>query len=384
MIGLGIGIVALVALACGGGWQLYRRLSKPDFERLGGTVLVYEVDSDAPSAEPLDVEALAVAVRRRLDPANVAGITVLPAGKNRVEVRIPRAGPDHAGQVRGAKELLAQSGTLEFRILANEVDDPDAIEAARRLLAEARVKPDLRAALEERARRGAPPPSPPPPAAKKAFPDGRTYTWYEVGPSQRQTLSLDNAAEKDPGRDELWKQAAEARDKGEPLTLPLGRCLLYSRACEDRRLSEHERADKKYEYFLLARDPDIDTATRQPKEITGRDLESLNSDQDARMQPAIRIRFTEQGGRRLSELTSQNGPSRDSGNPFYRYLAIILDGQITSAPRLTSAIGRDAQITGNFTQVEVDRLVAVLRAGSLPAPLKPVPVSEAEVVPAKR
>jgi preprotein translocase subunit SecD len=52
-------------------------------------------------------------------------------------------------------------------------------------------------------------------------------------------------------------------------------------------------------------------------------------------------------------------------------LAIILDNNVYSAPVIREKIpsGR-AQITGNFTEEEARDLAIVLRAGSLPAPLK--------------
>jgi preprotein translocase subunit SecD len=48
-------------------------------------------------------------------------------------------------------------------------------------------------------------------------------------------------------------------------------------------------------------------------------------------------------------------------------VAIVLDGLVVSAPRITEAIrGGSAQITGNFTQVEAQDLANVLKYGSLP------------------
>jgi preprotein translocase subunit SecD len=48
-------------------------------------------------------------------------------------------------------------------------------------------------------------------------------------------------------------------------------------------------------------------------------------------------------------------------------VAIVLDGLVVSAPRINEAIrGGNAQITGNFTQVEAQNLANVLKYGSLP------------------
>src|SRR2546430_7638247 len=47
-----------------------------------------------------------------------------------------------------------------------------------------------------------------------------------------------------------------------------------------------------------------------------------------------------------------------------------------SAPTINSEIRERGQIAGSFSQREVDALVNILRAGALPASLKPKPVSE--------
>src|SRR5262249_3621842 len=54
----------------------------------------------------------------------------------------------------------------------------------------------------------------------------------------------------------------------------------------------------------------------------------------------------------------------------------ILDGLVMSAPTINSEIRERGQITGSFSQREVDNLVNILRAGALPASLKQQPVAE--------
>ncbi|MBS27419.1 MAG: protein translocase subunit SecD [Alphaproteobacteria bacterium] len=78
-------------------------------------------------------------------------------------------------------------------------------------------------------------------------------------------------------------------------------------------------------------------------------------------QPIVSFRFDTAGGRRFGELTSDN---------VGRRLAIVLDREVVSAPRIQSAIvGGSGIITGRFTVQEVNDLSLVLRAGALPAPL---------------
>ncbi len=58
------------------------------------------------------------------------------------------------------------------------------------------------------------------------------------------------------------------------------------------------------------------------------------------------------------------------------YLAIVLDKVVISAPRINSAIlGGSGEITGSFTQVEVNNLAVQLRYGSLPIPLRVIEIN---------
>ena len=76
-------------------------------------------------------------------------------------------------------------------------------------------------------------------------------------------------------------------------------------------------------------------------------------------QPYVSLQFSSVGARRFAELTGQNVGKR---------MAIVLDGNIHSAPVIRERIGGGrAQITGHFTMEEAKDLAIVLRAGALPA-----------------
>ncbi|KAA0258679.1 protein translocase subunit SecD [Deferribacter autotrophicus] len=79
-------------------------------------------------------------------------------------------------------------------------------------------------------------------------------------------------------------------------------------------------------------------------------------------EPYVWIKFDSAGSRLFEEITRNNVGKR---------LAIVLDNNVYSAPVIREAIaGGEAQITGNFTMEEAKDLAIVLRAGSLPAPVK--------------
>ncbi len=73
------------------------------------------------------------------------------------------------------------------------------------------------------------------------------------------------------------------------------------------------------------------------------------------------LRFTSAGSRKFSKITAEN---------VGRVLAILLDDNIKSAPRISEEIlGGEARITGNFTSDETLAIVSVLNSGALPLPL---------------
>ncbi|MEY4946967.1 MAG: protein translocase subunit SecD, partial [Planctomycetota bacterium] len=133
-------------------------------------------------------------------------------------------------------------------------------------------------------------------------------------------------------------------------------------------MPKDRESEKKYEYFLLTRN------TEAGKEITGDFLSSARRGMDGKGDLTVDFRFSAEGGNRFYELTNRNRPASKDG--FKRHLAIVLDGQIRSAPVLNQAIRTDGQISGSFTPADIDTLVRILRAGALPATLKPQPVSE--------
>ncbi|NUQ66498.1 MAG: protein translocase subunit SecD, partial [Pirellulales bacterium] len=108
--------------------------------------------------------------------------------------------------------------------------------------------------------------------------------------------------------------------------------------------------------------------------VTGGYLTRAVPDVDQRGRPCVRFFFNAAGGSRFSGLTGNNLP--DEVQNFSRKLGIILDGFLQSAPAIQSTISQQGEITGDFTKQEVQELVDVLNAGSLPAALSKQPISQ--------
>lgn len=89
---------------------------------------------------------------------------------------------------------------------------------------------------------------------------------------------------------------------------------------------------------------------------------------------AVDFQFNGAGAERFGRLTSNNLPDAQNRG---KHLAVILDGDVFTAPTINSVITDRGQITSPaYTErPPVERLVEVLNAGSLPTALKKEPVS---------
>lgn len=96
--------------------------------------------------------------------------------------------------------------------------------------------------------------------------------------------------------------------------------------------------------------------------LTGDTISDARVGYDQFNKPYVIINFNSTGARRFEELTGESVGKR---------MAIVLDGKVYSAPVIQEKIrGGRASITGSFTTEEAHDLAIVLRAGSLPAPVK--------------
>ena len=96
--------------------------------------------------------------------------------------------------------------------------------------------------------------------------------------------------------------------------------------------------------------------------VTGEELVDAQPTFDQNGQPAVSFRFNPGGARKFGNYTANN-----VGALF----AIVLDGEVISAPQIREAItGGSGQITGNFSVEESSELSILLRAGALPAPMQ--------------
>jgi hypothetical protein len=288
-------------------------------------------------------------------------------------------------------ELPQIGDGLEFRIVANEMDDAEAIAESAASLHGADLTPAQRAELADLQAKGLPPPGPRRPgdgAPREFIPRNRksrhAYAWVELGPQMRITIDLANdilfmtrhpgVVDRRPNQGPFWQEMEAARIQGRATTLLdhnqrklLQGALFYSRECKNQNLTEEQRQKKKIDYFVLTRLAEIDAdgalvAWGTSRAVTGKYLTRVFSAPGFDGRPTLHFNFNGTGETLMHHLTASN--LHDDHER--RVLAMIFHGMVVSAPSINSRIGREGQISGNFMPRELDKIVAVLHEGMQP------------------
>ncbi|MBU0715834.1 MAG: protein translocase subunit SecD [Verrucomicrobia bacterium] len=249
-------------------------------------------------------------IRNRVDALGVAEPLIYPEKHNRVVVQIP--GLKDADRDRAAK-LIQSAAFLVFSIVHEDNDK-------------------LVSALFEKG------------LAPEGFQIGQAVSSGRREVYRRDTQKVPDEA-----------MTAEFRAKMERFQAPPG----YRFMLEER----HEEGQKIYSPYFV----------KQRYELRGDTLKNAGIEYDQLGQPYVTLKFDSKGARRFARVTADYAPggAKNPNPEGRRYLAIIMDDRLYSAPFLKTAIyGGEAIIEGNFTLKDAQDLSIVLRAGSLPAPVQ--------------
>ncbi len=108
-------------------------------------------------------------------------------------------------------------------------------------------------------------------------------------------------------------------------------------------------------------DAEMTDADLEPAAFTGEILQNASTVYDSLNRPTVDFQIRNQDARAFGEFT---------GGAVGRRMAIVLDGNVVSAPTINARISDRGQITGQFTVDEASDLSLVLRSGSLPISLR--------------
>ncbi|MFH0777481.1 MAG: protein translocase subunit SecD, partial [Candidatus Eisenbacteria bacterium] len=284
----------------------------------GGMHLVLEVDmADLREQEAQDaVDRAKEIIENRVNQFGVAEPLIQKQGQNRIVVQLPGL----LDPLR-AKSLIGQTALLEF-VIVKTPDDARALLERLDTFVATRV-----------------------PAAK----DTADYAYFDpLKPISSRMLTLDHGgvffSEEDVPDVRRFLTEASA-DSAIPMDARLawGTEIFYFQGRPGKIL-----------FFLEKR-----------TELTGAEVATarvgMDLDPERPNSPGVLLNMTRRGATTFSRVTGTN---------VGKQLAILLDGNVRSAPVIRQKIPRgEASITGSFTDKDAMDLSIVLRAGALPAPL---------------
>ncbi|MFG3036508.1 protein translocase subunit SecD [Streptomyces sp. NPDC048330] len=100
-----------------------------------------------------------------------------------------------------------------------------------------------------------------------------------------------------------------------------------------------------------------------PAEVEGKDVDKAKAAIDQRSgQWIVDMEFTDGGSKKFQAITSKLSAQTDPQNRF----AIVLDGEVVSAPSVRTTLSASAQISGSFNQQSAQDLGNILAYGALP------------------
>jgi len=349
----------------------------------GGTILAYELDKEdrnaalASGGNPEELmKRLIAAISKRVDPAGVKQVQLRSIGGDAIEVVVPEVDPTEVAML---KKILQTTGHLEFRILADPRVDQAIIERARR--SDWKVEdPNV--------------------DARRDSDDQKTEYLIELAEDMEQERLSAKPGEKPavvptivilagrPGAqwiDVPEKDAAAARADKQLVTrtvdgktqklVVLGevQARWFQIGKDEKGRSRVDSLDRNVVSRPSRRGEGFDVLVLMDSQnVEGKYLKSARSSVGTGLQNEVLFEFNSDGARLFGDLTGANVPK----GSLVRKLGILLDDELLSAPNLNDRISERGQITGNFSRAEVDWLVGVLDAGSLPAKLNPTPISE--------
>lgn len=281
----------------------------------GGAILVYEVDHSQLGNNDIRMDELLMAITKRVNPGGLKEVVVRPLGADQIEIILPEADEEEAARI---EKLISNTGSLEFRILANNRDHQNEMRLA--------DKDGPKNVMEEL--------------------DGKkreVARWVPIAKFEENNL--------------LKREGLRFQPRGGGLGLETSDFANLTRV-----------TPAGVNEILVVIDE---------QNIEGKHLARVGEANDDRGGPAVSFSFKTDGSYLFGQLTGDNLPETGRGNPYKRQLGIILSGDLYTAPDINSRITETGIIEGEFTRNEVRDYVSILQAGSLPTDLQRVPISKA-------
>ena len=369
--------IAVILGICG--YYIYANGLKLGLDLQGGMHLVVEIDdpdgtlTDEARADAID--RAETVLRTRIDELGVEEPLIQKVGSDRIIVEL--AGISDENQ---AKEVIRRAAFLEFKLVRSWVDFAPDLPRLDRVIV-ATLGADSLSSLGRDVQ------APTSSIEELLFGAGASEEGDSAAPGEGGAEAEADAAVDAEVEQVAQEEASEAEAEEDDSSVLSPFTALLNQGSEDGVYLVAEEDVEAAELFLSI--PEVQRA--MPRDITlqwgmdpvaltgriyrqlyvldedafinGQMLENAVSARDPQFNtPQVQFELSRRGGRRFAEVTGQN---------VGEFLAIVLDGEVVSAPVIRDRIGARGQIElGGSTLQEASDLALVLRAGALPAPLR--------------
>lgn len=356
-------LIAMIALVGGmfGAGELTPRLG---IDLAGGTTITLKAKSSPGQANAVNETNMNTAVgiiERRVNGLGVQEAEVQTQGSDNIIVNIPKG-----TNSQQAREQVGTTAQLYFRPVvtlgpgdpaAQQQPQPDATPSAG---ASDSPSPDPSGSGDKPDEETANPPADAPSASETT--QGRALTddlkadatptpsgsaTDKPGPSESPAPSESAAPPVDPATEKLQADFAALDCTNEKTRGALGDNAKPSQptlACGEN--------DGVWEKYILG-----------PAEVGGKDVDDANATINQQTgQWIVQMDFTGGGSKKFQAITSKLSQQQAPQNQF----AIVLDGEVVSAPSVRQTLSANAEISGNFTQESAQDLGNILSYGALP------------------
>ncbi|MXX55501.1 MAG: protein translocase subunit SecD [Gemmatimonadetes bacterium] len=369
-------IVILAALGIAIGYYVTEGL-KLGLDLQGGMHLVLEIDDPdgtlTPEAKASAIERAERIIRTRVDEFGVEEPLIQRSGSDRIIVEL--AGLDDESR---AKEIINQQAFLEWKLVLPNTDVDQALERLDRAVVVALGAETLRE-MGRDTEAGE--------AGASSIEQLLFNTPSDSASAEDSVAASDPDAAADPATATPEEEATAEDESGDEMgevnfrpfsgllnTGEVGTYLVDAEDIDDATafmaLPEFQRALPRGVSLQWGWDS-IPRAGRFYRELyvleedaflTGDQLDDATANRDQQFnQPQVLFELNRRGGRDFQRLTAANIGNR---------IAIVLDGEVVSAPVVRDRIGARGTIDlGSADMSEATDLALVLRAGALPAPL---------------
>ncbi|MFF5771446.1 protein translocase subunit SecD [Streptomyces californicus] len=367
-------LIAMVALA-GGMFLSGHTTPRLGIDLAGGTSITLEAQNQPGKPNAINKTNMDTAVgiiERRVNGLGVSEAEVQTQGDRNIIVNIPKG-----TNSKQAQEQVGTTAQLYFRpVLTVQASGPAPTPSgSAKPSGSATPKPGESAEGGDKAKDGDK-------AEDGAKPEGEEATGTEATPSASATTqgrAVTGALTKDPtpGASDKPKpsDSPAATPSADPATAKLQEEFTKLDCTDPKQRTDAGKGAKatdsivacgsnvpgSYEKYILG-----------PAEVSGSDVDDAKGAIDQQTgEWIVSMEFTSAGAKKFQTITGRLSQQQPPMNQF----AIVLDGEVVSAPSVRTALSKNAQISGSFTQQSAEDLGNILSYGALPLTFKEVSVT---------